>query len=288
MEEAVSKTGLGGGREMIKVKIRVAALLIGATSIIATGSWGQQPAQTSSVAALLEKLRSTEESERAKAFEELRGSPDNLQNPSVRAGLLDLLDRENHVLDSQLLEAQRKGYPDRGDNAAWGEYYSDLLSAVDSFADWKDPRQACILVGAASTDDSAFAAKISSHAKTTVPCLLQRCRDEASMNRAVACPVLVRALEKGKNSLGADVLQSGRQLALGALLDPDEGVRVFTVDAMGKFGGPEFVPTLKQIEASDPAFEESGGVKHFGVREHAAAAVALIEKRAAAGSDAKP
>jgi len=42
------------------------------------------------------------------AFEQLRSNPVNLQSPEVRKALLDLLDRENHELDSQLLEAQKK------------------------------------------------------------------------------------------------------------------------------------------------------------------------------------
>ena len=49
--------------------------------------------------------------------------------------------------------------------------YSDLLSAVDSFANWNDPRQACILVNAGSSDDSAFATEVADHAKVAIPCL---------------------------------------------------------------------------------------------------------------------
>jgi hypothetical protein len=33
----------------------------------------------------------------------------------VRASLLDHLQRDNHVLDSRLEQAQEKGYPDEGD-----------------------------------------------------------------------------------------------------------------------------------------------------------------------------
>jgi hypothetical protein len=54
------------------------------------------------------------------------------------------------------------------------DYYGDLMDMVDSFADWNDPRQACIMVGAASSDDSAFASKISNHARVTMPCLIAR------------------------------------------------------------------------------------------------------------------
>ncbi len=81
---------------------------------------------------------------------------------------------ENHELDSQLLEAQKKGYPEEGENVGWAEYYSNLLGAVESFVDWGDPRQACVLVDASSSDDSAFAAELADHAQVTIPCLMKR------------------------------------------------------------------------------------------------------------------
>ena len=100
------------------------------------GCWGQDPTSNkTSMAALLGKLRSPEQSERLEAFEQIRSDPANLQRPEVRRALLRLLDRESHELDAQLLEAQ-KGYPDEGDNEPFAEYFSELLGAVDSFADW--------------------------------------------------------------------------------------------------------------------------------------------------------
>ena len=41
-----------------------------------------------------------------------------------------------------ILEAQgKRDIQHEGDNAEFAEYFSDLLGAVDSFADWNDPRQ---------------------------------------------------------------------------------------------------------------------------------------------------
>lgn len=73
------------------------------------GCWGQDPTSNkTSMAALLGKLRSPEQSERLEAFEQIRSDPANLQRPEVRRALLRLLDRESHELDAQLLEAQKK------------------------------------------------------------------------------------------------------------------------------------------------------------------------------------
>jgi hypothetical protein len=93
---------------MISIQVRIAVLFIAAACGTATTSWRQQVTQQPSVAALLAKFHSTKDSERVEAFEQLRSNPVNLQSPEVRKALLDLLDRENHELDSQLLEAQKK------------------------------------------------------------------------------------------------------------------------------------------------------------------------------------
>jgi hypothetical protein len=234
----------------------------------------QQLTTHTTVAILLSKLYSEDQSVRAKAFKQLCANPANLQSPRVRTALLNLLDRENHELDEQLLEAQKRGYPDEGDNAGWAEYYSNLLDAVDSFADWNDPRQACIMVDAGSSDDSAFAAKIADHAGITIPCLMKR--SAISMNRAVAVPVLVQALAKGKDTLDPGTVQTARQIILTALQDPDEGVRIFTVRALGKFGKEEMIEPLRRVAEADPAPEVQG----HSVRKAAADAIASIQKRA--------
>jgi hypothetical protein len=57
---------------------------------------------------------------------------------------------------------RRRTQEDKGEaeDEGYAEYYRHVLGAVDSFADWSDPRQACILVDASYNDDSAFAAEL--------------------------------------------------------------------------------------------------------------------------------
>lgn len=235
--------------------------------------WGQGDREV--VTQLLARLHSDEELERAKAFGQLHSDPVNLKNPAVRAALLDLLDRENHEFDSQLAEAQKRGYPDEGDNEAWSEYYSDLVSTVDSFADWTNPRQACILVNAGSSDDSAFATEVADHARVTIPCLMKRSESPISINRAVAVPVLVRALGRAKGTLDVGTVQAARQTVLAALQDPDEAVRSFTVHALGKFGTEDMIAPLRKVAETDPSPEVQGQ----SIRKAAVDAIAAIEKR---------
>jgi len=259
--------------------VRFPCLHIGALLLIsATASWGQQATPKPSIEALLAKLHSTEEAERADAFEQLRSDPANLKSPKVRAALLDLLDRENHELDSQLFEAQKKGYPDEGENEEYAEYYSHVLDTVDSFANWNDPRQACLLVDANSSDESAFSDEIADHARVTVPCLMKRSGSVISMNRAVSVPVLVQALAKAKDTLDPGTVKSARRIVLGALQDPDEAVRAFTVNALGRHGGEDMIPALRKVAEADPEPEVDG----HSMRRLAADAIAAIQKRAVA------
>jgi hypothetical protein len=243
---------------------------------IGLGCWGQDTTSNkTSVAAWLGKLRSTEQSIRAEAFEQIQSDPANLQRPEVRTALLSLLDRESHELDAQLLEAQKKGYPDEGDNDDFAEYFSYLLGAVDSFADWNDRRQACILVNANPSEDSDFAAKIADHAKVALPCLIKRCESVISMNRTVSVPVLVQVLAKSKDTLNPKTIQAAKRIVLGALQDSDEGVRAFTVYALGKYGAADMVPALRKVAESDP----SPIVDGQSIRSMALEAIAKIQKR---------
>lgn len=253
--------------------LSVAALAFTATILSFTQ---QNPPHKADIDALLVKLRSNDGGVRAEAYEQLRSDPMALRSAKVKAAFLDLLDRENHELDAQLVEAQKEGYPDRGDNAGYAEYYSDLLDAVDSFADWNNPRQACILVNASSSDDSAFAAEIANHAKVTIPCLMKRSEGPITVNRAVTVPVLVQALAKGKDSLDPGTAQAVRQIVLGALNDPDEGVRAFTVHALGRFGSEDMIAALRKVAETDPSPEVQG----HSIKKAAAEAIAAIQKRA--------
>lgn len=252
-------------------------LFIAIASVVAIAVHGQQLVTGSDFSDILGKLRSPSGPERSEAFESIRSNQAALKNLKVRSALLDLLDRENHELDSRLADKQKGGSADEGDGESegFGIYYSDLLDTVESFADWNDPRQVCILVNAASSDDSAFAGKIADHAKFTIPCLLKRTVGDAAINRSIAVPILAQALAKGKDALDAGTLNEARQAVLHGLQDSDEGVRIFTVHALAKFGGQDMIPALTTLANTDPSPEVQGR----SIRKAALDAVSAIQRR---------
>jgi HEAT repeat protein len=257
------------------MRIRLAVFVL----LFAAGSAAAQQI-TASLDELLTTLHSKDWTVRNHTLQQLNSQPGFMSDRKVRAQLLDLLDRENHELDLQLKEAQREGYPDKGDNQGWADYYGDLLETVESFADWNDPRQACILVDAGSSDDSAFASETASHARTTVPCLVKRSQSAISMNRAVAVPVLVQVLAIRQDALGPKTVKTVKQIVLSGLNDPDAGVRADTVIALGNYGGTDMIPALQEIVQSDPASEKTdNGGQWFPIRKSATKAIAEIQER---------
>lgn len=245
---------------------------------VGASRWGQEPASNvAGTAALFTKLHSTEESERAGAFEALRSNPVGLKSPEVRAALLDLLDRENHERDARLLQAQNspQAVKDEAEDEGYAEYYGQVLGVVDSFADWNDPRQACILADASYNDDSAFAAEVADHATVTLPCLMKKSVSAITVERIVTVPMLVKILGKTKGNLDPTMALAARQIVLGALRDPNEGVRAFTVDALGSYGGNDMVAALRKVAETDPSPEVDGN----SIRKAATEAIAAIQER---------
>ena len=238
----------------------------------------QNVSNKTGVVVLLTRLQSQSGEERSKAFEALRSSPAALKSPEVRAALLDLLDRENHERDTRLLQAQNSPQADKdeAEDEGYAEYYGHVLGAVDSFADWNDLRQACILADASYNDDSAFAAEVADHATVTLPCLMKKSESAITLERIVTVPVLVKILGKANSTLEPKTALAARQIVLSALQDPDDAVRAFTVNALGSYGGKDMVTALRKVAETDPSSPDVDG---SSIRKAAAQAIDAIQKR---------
>lgn len=236
---------------------------------------GQQAvAQKPSVSDLLAKLHSKDTTERIQAYEELRSDAGAMRSKEVQAALLDLLDREDRGIKAAQT-AVGEGY---------AEYVAELGETVDSYADWTDPRQVCILVQTSYEWHSRFAAEIATHARTSIPCLIQMYGSDIGLTRAEAAPTLVRTLAVGKDQLDPETIQKAQEVMLRALHDPSEAVRSKTVRSLERFGAPDIVPALVEVAKSDPA---DGGDHDFWIREYAIRAIAAIQSRAS-GLSSRP
>jgi hypothetical protein len=228
----------------------------------------EQPA-TPGLAQLLKQLRSSQWTDRAEAYEKLSSDSKLLSNHRVQKELLNLLGRESGYLRPKPDDISHE------QDEAFAEYVGVLGDTVDSFADWNDPSQVCVLVHQGYDPESPFAAELAAHGKIALPCLMRMFRHDVGLVRAEIAPVIVQALAK-TTGLDEKTIEAAKGLILKALHDPEEAARINTIEALKWFGGEDMIPALKQIAQSDPAPEVDG----YSIRKWAVEAAAAIEKRA--------
>jgi hypothetical protein len=225
------------------------------------------------------KLHSAAWKDRSEAYEQLRSNPATLSSPKVRTNLLDLLDRENQLVESTNHMAGASVDEKYGE--AYAEYLGELGDTVDTFADWNDPRQVCIFVHEPYNPESKLGSKIAAHAKIAMPCLLKMSSSDVGADRAESIAVLVQALAKGKGDVESRYVQAAKQQILRGLHDQDPVVRGETVIALGAFGETDMIPALQEVANSDPGSEirSEDNTQWFPIREEALKAIDEIEKR---------
>jgi len=239
---------------------RILVFAITACAMAAAVSGQQTSASGVSRAELLAQLSSDEPVVRNDALQQLHSSPDALRDPKIKIALVNLLDQENHVKFSM-------------DDEGYAEYVAWLEETAAKVVDWTDQRQVCILTDGAYLED-----ELADHAKASLPCLLRRFKNAPHFFRGKVAAMMVQALAKGRNEIDPTTVEAVQQATLSALHDPDDGVRIDTVEGLGKFGTEDMIPALKGVADTDPAPEAHG----HSIRKWASEAIVKIQKRAQA------
>jgi hypothetical protein len=222
--------------------------------------------QVSGITDSLAALRSEDWAQRARAYEKLTTNPGTMRDPAVKAALVDVLDRENHLTPASA--------PQTDSEEAYAEYISSLLGTVEAIVDRNDPHQVCILAHASYNDDSPFADRLSKMGKPLLPCLMDMVKSNQTGDRIKSAALLVQMRAKAHN-LDLETDQQIRAATIRALHDENEWVRSSAVESLGMFGGEDMIATLKTISDSDPAPE----VRGYSIRKQAKDAIVAIEKR---------
>src|SRR5437016_12472965 len=110
-------------------------------------------AQQPNLPALLETLKSDQWTERAAAAGHILGMPGALQSTQVRSALIELMDRENRIIDDSY--RRRVGVSNEY-GEGYGGYYATLLGTLTNIADFKDKRILEILAQGSYNPDSQF------------------------------------------------------------------------------------------------------------------------------------
>lgn len=256
-------------------KAILVTLVIGVTII---PSWGQQTsASNASRAELLAQLRSQDAMISHRACRRLSSDPVAMRDEQVRATFLEMLDKWNQEVEAATREAEKPdsfGDEEEGND---GDTGCDVFDTVSAFADWSDPRQACILVGAVAYATPDIANAIAAHPKVTIPCLVEHSLTDVISIRSTADALIVRTLAQSNHSLSPEIESKARREILRALRGPVESVQLRVVEALGAFAGVEMIPALEEAAKSDAG--KGDGQRHF-VRAAATEAIAAIQKRA--------
>jgi hypothetical protein len=245
-----------------------ALFMVFAVALVAGTTLSQTPTTKQQISDLLSALHAANWFDRASAYEQLRRDPEALRQPEVKSALLDLEDREN-----QTDWSKEPGF-DRRKSESRAEYRAELGDTVDSFVDWNDPYQLCIIAHTSYNTDSAFARRLAMAGQAVIPCLMQMAQSASFNDRYKAVAVLVQ-LRARDGKLSPEMSEKIMQVTIAALHDANENVRVFTVFTLRDFGGQDIIPALQAVAQTDPAPEVNGN----SIRKLAATAIAAIQKR---------
>jgi hypothetical protein len=232
---------------------------------------------------LLADLRSNEPHARVGAVEQIRSNPAMLQNPNVQSALLDLLDLETHEGNARVREGERRRAENRHDNIGSSDdnamYIDDLLGVIESFVNWHDPRQICLLAKEGAALDATDARESATRAQVVLPCLQQLSKSDFFMDRMKAARISVPLLASATGSLDSTTAEAMRQMVILALHDKRVEVQWEAVDSLERYGGSDMTPALKQLAESSPG--PNATKDEIGVRKSAAKAIAAIQGRVA-------
>jgi len=247
--------------------------------------------QSNSTAIPLESLKSPDWERREVAYEKIRDNTQALQRSDVRNVLVDLLDLENQVIHRTLNDSNGGVGVSGKYGEGYSEYILQLVGTVGKVMDWHDPHQVCVLSQTAYEPGTVLADKIAvKGGAAAVPCLLKMVEgrmygrsdspEVRLIDRDKSIPVLVQ-LSAVTKDLSPSAQKQIQQAITGGLQDSSTSVREDTVQAVGKFGTPDVIPTLEAIARSDPYSWLKDGKQFFEIRELATKAIKSIRERAA-------
>lgn len=245
------------------------------------GTTVQNPRSESAL--LIAALRSNDPQTRVGAVETIRSNSTMLRDPNVQSALLDLLDLETREGNERVREGERRraehneGNPESSDDNAM--YMDDLLGVVESFVDWHDPHQICLLAKEGAALDAPDARESATRAQVALPCLQQLSRSELFMDRLNAARTIVALLKSTGNSLDSGTAEAMRQMVILALHDQRVEVQWEAVDSLERYGRSDMIPVLRKLAES--SLGPHATKDEIAVRKNAAKAMTAIQQREA-------
>jgi len=199
---------------------------------------------------------------REEAFEKIQKQANGHYTDAQKKELLAMLNTENKFAEA--FNEKYKGEKGLGEvyGEDYGNYWSALLGAVASFADFNDSRVLEILVFSAYNPDSDFGKRLVAEKEKVLPAIekLVKCHDPFSQANAAG---LLKLLAEEK-SLSCPGRQKVEDLLVSLANDPDENVRASSVEGLVALRSPRAVAALQNLTKTEskPVQNEEGQVWH--------------------------
>jgi len=202
---------------------------------------------------------------RYQAFQKLQQQAKGHYTEAQKAQLLATLQQESKFAED--FGAKYRGSKDLGEG--FGEYWSELLGAVSSFADLRDPSVLRILVFAGYDPDSDFAKRLIAQKENVLPAIRELSHSPDPFSRANAAGLLKNMAQDTSLPCAAtrdvtDMLISLANDVDGPPDDAQEGVKWQAVEGLATIRSPRAVAALQKVAQSESKSvkDDDGTVRH--------------------------
>jgi HEAT repeat protein len=206
-----------------------------------------------------------------------RLSEKDVATETYRAMLLELLVRENRVIDS--VNALGFGTSEKL-GEGYSEYAARVAEACDRSCNRADPATIQALATTSYNPEGPFAERLArENGSQIIPFLMRRFRGGSPLSREAALRML-GTVHANNTRLTGDEIGLIHDVALEALgtSSPVE-MRIAGIELLSRVGDARDIPALREIAARDKVEERRGSGVVFPVRSAAALALSRIKAR---------
>jgi len=260
----------------MRIRLRTTSLFSASLMFAAIVATAQTNRPTASE--MLAKLSSPDPLQRESAFLGLE-KLGALSGSGAPETLLNLLDRENRLIETTLRESGGESGVSVKYGEEYSEYYSMLAEACRERCDKKNARTPVVLANAAYSPSSDFAQQIArDYGRAVLPALLQRTQSDLDVFRAEAIR-MIGVVKLANPTLTAAENASIRNAVIMATRDTIIPVRQNAVETLGRIGTTADLGLLSDIAKRDDGDITNRGSTRYPVREQAEKAIASIRQR---------
>ena len=230
---------------------------------------------------VLGKLNSPSVPDRAAAFRSLLNSPEVFKAAPVADLIVNLLQRENQLVRSTLLESQGRVGVSQKYGEGYSEYYSQLLDTAARIGNKEDPRVLEILARSSYNEDSPFAIKLSrDYGPRISPVILDLARSSFVYDKVQGVGMTGTILQYC-DTLPPLLRGQLKAVLMAALVDEDVNGR--GIRALAEVGEVRDIELIERVRQNDKGAVMPDKSRRYFAREAADRAIAKIKQRAKNG-----